>query len=71
MFWKRKNESTKSELGIILNVPMPAKKEFETMLELLRDAEKYDSAGGLKASHNILNDLKEYITDFQNKNIPK
>ncbi len=44
-----------------LEIPMPQKKEFKAMSELLRDAEKYDNAGEKEISKALLTDLCEYI----------
>lgn len=37
------------------------KKEFSTMFEILRDAEKYDQAGEEEVCKSILETLKKYI----------
>lgn len=54
--------------------PPPSNKVFETMFELLRDAEKYDNAGEKGVSNATLNNLCDFIDDYinnQNLNISK
>ena len=43
MFWNRKVKTTNGALGLLQIPPIPPKKEFSTMLEMLRDTEKYDT----------------------------
>lgn len=62
MFWKRKEDIRISSIGLI-SVP-PPKKEFETMLQILRDAEKYDNAGEMEVSKDTLNTLCEFINRY-------
>lgn len=64
MFWKRKEEIKYSNIGPILMTPMPPKKEFETMFEMLKDAEKYDHTEEYGVSDMILKDLVKYINDY-------
>ena len=66
MFWKRKKQVVSSIGGLPLEVPpIPPKKEFATMLELLRDAEKYDNESEKEASEAVLTTLCEYIERFK------
>lgn len=62
MFWKRKEEVVRVMAGI--SITPPTKRQFETMLELLSDAEKYDTGGEIKVSKKILTDLCEYIETY-------
>lgn len=65
MFWKRKNRNSITAKGVPFVLPQPpAKKEFETMLEILRDAEKYDNAGEYDVCNLTLNNLKQYIDKY-------
>lgn len=68
MFWKRKKETSHGALGPLSVPPTPPKKEFETMLEMLRDAEKYNNAGENEVSDAILTHLCEYI-EYNKKNL--
>lgn len=69
MFWKRKTKVVNSGLGPIMSPPPPPKKEFETMLEILRDAEKFDNANEIEVRNNTLQNLVDYINEFRLKNI--
>jgi hypothetical protein len=69
MFWKRKPVNTviSSKNGYLMinnPPPIPPKKEFESMLELLRDAEKYDNSGEAEVSLKQLETLREYIDKY-------
>lgn len=64
MFWKRKNKTIFTQLGPVAQIPIPAKKEFETMFEILKDAEKYDHAEEYGVSDMVLKDLVKYINDY-------
>ena len=67
MFWNRKKKIVNGSLGPFLMPGIPAKKEFETMLETLRDAEKYDSVNEIEIRNSLLNSLSEQIQNFKNK----
>ncbi len=67
MYWKRKEKTTIGELGLMLTPPVPPKKEFSTMLEMLRDAEKYDAESENECRDTILTGLCEYIERFKDK----
>lgn len=73
MFWKRKTILVNSNIGQVPLMrnppPPPPKKEFETMLEILRDAEKFDNANEIDVRNNTLQNLVDYINDFRLKNI--
>lgn len=69
MFWKRKPKVINTSLGPIISSQTPPKKEFETMLEILRDAEKFDNANEIEVRNNTLQNLVDYINDFRLKNI--
>ena len=59
--WNRKVFITDNDIELkSLVSPLP-KKEFENMLELLRDAEKYDSSGEFQISKDVLGNLVKYI----------
>ena len=45
--------------------PMPPKKQFATMLEMLRDSEKYDNEGEKDVSLAILTNLCEFIERYK------
>lgn len=62
MFWNREKKVVSSIGGLPLELPpIPPKKKFETMFEILRDAEKYDSEGEKEVSDRTLAGLCEYI----------
>ena len=62
MFWKRKERIEQTAKGhIFIPPPPPPKKEFEIMLEILRDAEKFDNAGEKDVSNATLKTLCEFI----------
>lgn len=67
MFWKREKEVVSGSLGPLLIPPIPAKKEFKTMLEILRDAEKYDTVNDIEVRNALLTTLCEHIEAFKNK----
>jgi hypothetical protein len=64
MFWKRKEKIECDYLGHITCPPPPPKKEFETMLELLRVAEKFDRDGEKDVSNTTLKNLCEFIERY-------
>lgn len=64
MFWKRKQEVIHGGLGLLSKIPTPPKKQFATMLEILKDAEKYDNEGEKELSNKMLINLCEYINKF-------
>lgn len=79
MFWERKEKqfiggstnkeyNTPSSDDIIIpqyRLPTPPKKEFETMLQVLRDAEKYDKAGDVEVRNYLLTALSDHIEKFK------
>ena len=65
MFWKRKQKTTSGELGMLEIPPMPPKKHFSTMLEMLRDSEKYDNEGEKIVSNAMLTNLCEFIERYK------
>lgn len=67
MFWKRKKQTTIGSLRQLQIPPIPHKKEFSTMLEMLRDAEKYDTENENECRDVILTGLCEYIERFKVK----
>lgn len=65
MFWKRKERIEHTAKGhIFIPPPPPSKKDFETMLELLRDAEKFDNTGEKDVSDATLKNLCEFIERY-------
>lgn len=69
MFWKRKGRIEHTVKGhIFIPPPPPPKKEFETMLEILRDAEKFDNTNEIDVRNNTLQNLVDYINEFRSKN---
>lgn len=69
MFWKRKEKVVIGSLGPLLIPPIPAKREFETMLEILRDAEKYDTGNNIEVRNVLLTTLCEHIEIFKTKKV--
>ena len=67
MFWNKKVKTTNGALGLLQIPPIPPKKEFSTMLEMLRDAEKYDTESEKECRDTILTGLCEYIEKFKVK----
>jgi hypothetical protein len=67
MIWIRKQELINGGCGITEMPKTPAKKEFENMLELLRDAEKFNNLGENDISASILTKLREYIENYTAK----
>lgn len=65
MFWKRKQKISIGAVGLLQTPPTPPKKEFTTMLEMLRDAEKYDTENEKDCRDTILTGLSEYIDKFK------
>lgn len=64
MFWKRKEKIEVGSLGPIYTTQNPTKKEFENMLEILREAEKFDSIGEYYLAEEQLQVLKRYIDKY-------
>lgn len=67
MFWNNhKNE--KDRIGSLpiyrFPPPTPAKKEFNAMFELLKDAEKYDRNEDYDVSDMALKNLSDYIIKY-------
>ncbi len=68
MFWKRKERvEFTAKSNMFIPPPPPPKKEFETMLELLRDAEKFDNAGEKDVCFATLRNLSEFIERYSAK----
>lgn len=65
MFWKREKRTTVGVLGVMEMPPIPPKKQFATMLEILRDAEKYDNEGDKEVSDAMLTNLCEFIERYK------
>ena len=65
MFWKREEKTTLGALGMLEIPPMPPKKQFATMLEMLRDSEKYDNEGEKDVSIAMLTNLCEFIERYK------
>lgn len=61
MFWKRKKIIRHTPLGLMSDIPVPPRNEYQNMLELLKDSEKYDSSGEKELSINLLETLSTYI----------
>lgn len=70
MLWKRKKEVGPSALGL-RNLewmpPCPAKKEFQVMMELLLDAERYDTEIDSDCTKTFLSLLKTKIEAYLTK----
>lgn len=65
MFWENKKQKEKRE---IFSPPSPPPKiEFQTMMELLMDAEKYNRNGEKVVSNATLRNLCEYIERHASK----
>lgn len=67
MIWKRKEEIVFGKLGPVSVPSIPVKKEFETMLELLIDAEKFDVSGEIALRNAMFVALVEYIEQYKIK----
>jgi hypothetical protein len=65
MFWKKKQKTTVGTLGMLKIPPMPKKKQFATMFEMLRDSEKYDNEGEKDVSIGMLINLCEFIERYK------
>ena len=67
MFWKRKEiVSYKSNFALELP-PVPPKKEYEIMLELLRNAEHLSHSGEFEVEKEQLEIVKSVIDRYINK----
>ena len=69
MFWKKEKKVVIGSLGPLLILPIPAKREFNVMLEILRDAEKYDTGNDIEVRNVLLTTLSEHIEIFKTKNL--
>lgn len=49
---------------LLVNIPMPQKKEFASMSQLLHDAERFYNNDELEVSKNVLKILQKYIDEF-------
>lgn len=65
MFWTREPKKAVGALGMLEIQPIPPKKEFGTMLEMLRDSEKYDNNGEKDVSIAMLTNLCEFIERYK------
>jgi len=61
--WNRKSEIKEGALGYTI-FQEPAKKEFETMFEILKDAEKYDFKEEISTRDCLLKQLSIEIDKF-------
>lgn len=72
MFWTRK-ENRFNKGGFVTNNPITFtpfnvyKKEFDTMFEILKDAEKYDNDCDSETRNYLLTVLTEKIEQFKKK----
>lgn len=66
MFWERKETRIVRSDHIFVVPPPPPKKHFVTMLEVLKDAEKYDNSGDIDVSKKLLKTLCEYAEVYCN-----
>ena len=66
MFWERKEKIISGTFGPILTPPVPAKQDFVKALELLKDAEKWDSldSDGRSVCADYLSILKRHIDNM-------
>lgn len=67
MIWKRKEEIVYGKLGPLSVPPIPVKKEFKAMLEVLIDAEKFDVSGEIALRNAMFSALVEYIEQYKIK----
>ncbi len=65
MILKREEKVSHGGLGKVLIPLIPQKKQFSTMLEMLRDAEKYDNEGEKDVSDAMLTNLCEFIERYK------
>lgn len=65
MFWNRKIEIVQGPLGPLSRQPEPANGVFELMLDLLRDAEKWDNQQEYKITLAILSELEDVIQTYR------
>ena len=66
MFWKRKVEIVQGPLGPLSREPEPANEIFTLMLDLLRDAEKWNNQQEYKITLAILKELEDVIQTYRN-----
>lgn len=69
MIWKRQLKVKKIGRYIDIEKPKPAKKEFEIMLNLLKDAEELDSNNQVELSLEVLKMLRKTIKKYENLQI--
>lgn len=67
MFWKREDKTVKTGFGEIPVPKIPARPIFVEMLELLRDAEKFDNQGYKDSCKTVLNRLSEVAKNYDNE----
>lgn len=67
MFNKKKE--VKTNIQGLLGVSIPSKKEYLTMFEMLRDAEKYDNEDEKECRDLILIGVCEYIERLMSKSL--
>jgi len=66
MFWHRDRiESRTAKRHVFIAPPPPANKHFKLMLELIKDAEKYDNSGQKDISEAILDLLCKKIEAYK------
>ena len=62
MFWKRKKKMGQILGGMPYKIPpIPPRKEYESMLDFLRQAEFYNKSNSYKEEAMILEDIKVLI----------
>ena len=69
MIWKRQLKLKKIGRYIDIEKPKPAKKEFEIMLNLLKEAEELDSTNQVELSLEVLKMLRKTIKKYENLQI--
>ena len=66
MFWKRKQIISSTAKGFPIALPpIPPKKEYEIMLELLREAEHFSHSGDSDVEKEQLEMLKRAIDRYK------
>ena len=65
MFWKRKIEIIQGSFDPLSRESEPASGIFELMMELLRDAEKWDNQQEYKIALAIMGELEDVIQTYR------
>ena len=65
MFGKKKQVEKKRNEGFIFSLPVPLRKEFVTIREIVEDIKNYDERSEFKVRNNSIDSLIQYLENYK------